>query len=52
MVSSVTAILGEETVKKHLQNIYGKLNARGRVGALNAARTLGLLSHTTHNGEK
>ncbi len=31
--------IATETVKKHLQNVYGKLNARDRVGALNAART-------------
>jgi len=32
------------TVKAHLQNIYGKLEARGRTRALAAARNLGLIS--------
>ena len=32
------------TVKAHLQNIYGKLDARGRARALAAARSLRLIS--------
>ncbi len=32
------------TVKAHLQNIYGKLDARGRARALATARNLGLIS--------
>jgi LuxR family maltose regulon positive regulatory protein len=32
------------TVKKHLQNIYGKLNAKGRIKALSKAHELGLLT--------
>ena len=31
-----------ETVKKHLQNIYGKLNAKGRFAALKKAREAGI----------
>jgi hypothetical protein len=34
-----------ETVKTHLQTIYGKLGARGRVAALNAARAADLIPH-------
>lgn len=37
--------IATETVKKHLQNIYDKLNAGGRVGALKAARGLGIIPH-------
>jgi len=35
--------IATETVKTHLQNIYKKLDAKGRVEALKAARALGLL---------
>ena len=35
--------IAPETVKTHLQNIYGKLNTKGRIGAVKAARTLGLI---------
>lgn len=35
--------ISEGTLKWHLNNIYGKLNARNRSGALNSARALGLL---------
>lgn len=35
--------ISPETVKSHLQNIYRKLNARGRIGAVKAARSLGLI---------
>jgi hypothetical protein len=38
---------GEETVKTHLQNIYRKLDAKGRVAAPKAAHGLGFTSHTT-----
>jgi LuxR family maltose regulon positive regulatory protein len=33
-----------ETVKTHLQNIYGKLHTRGRIGALKKARALGVIA--------
>ena len=36
--------ISPETVKTHLQNIYRKLNAKGRIGAVKTARTLGLIS--------
>ena len=37
--------IAPETVKTHLQNIYRKLDAKGgRVAALQAARTLGLIA--------
>ena len=35
--------IAPETVKTHLQNIYRKLNARGRIATVKAARTLGLI---------
>lgn len=35
--------IATETVKTHLQNIYGKLDAKGRVAALKEARGLGLI---------
>ena len=37
--------IAPETVKTHLQNIYRKLDAKGRIGALKAARGLGLIPH-------
>jgi DNA-binding NarL/FixJ family response regulator len=39
------AILGEKTVKPHLQTIYKKLNTKGRIGVLKEARKLGLITH-------
>lgn len=35
--------IATETVKTHLQNIYRKLDANGRMAALKAARALGIL---------
>jgi LuxR family maltose regulon positive regulatory protein len=35
--------IATETVKTHLQNLYKKLDARGRLAAVHAARTLGLI---------
>jgi LuxR family maltose regulon positive regulatory protein len=35
--------IATETVKTHLQNLYQKLDARGRLAAVHAARTLGLI---------
>jgi len=35
--------IATETVKTHLQNIYGKLSVKGRINAVNEARTLGLI---------
>ena len=35
--------ISPETVKTHLQKIYRKLNAKGRLDALNVARKLGLI---------
>jgi ATP/maltotriose-dependent transcriptional regulator MalT len=35
--------LATETVKTHLQNIYRKLNTKGRIGAVKEARRLGIL---------
>jgi LuxR family maltose regulon positive regulatory protein len=37
--------IATETVKTHLQNIYRKLDAKGRMAALNAARGLGIIPH-------
>ena len=36
--------IATQTVKTHLQNIYKKLNAKGRIGAVKKARVLGLIS--------
>ncbi|WP_253950360.1 LuxR C-terminal-related transcriptional regulator [Methylibium sp. T29] len=36
--------VSENTVKFHLKNIYSKLGVSGRVQAINAARTLRLVS--------
>ena len=36
--------IATETVKTHLQNIYLKLHAKGRIAALKQARALGLIS--------
>ena len=37
--------IAPETVKTHLQNIYRKLDAKGRMAALKAARKLGFVAH-------
>jgi LuxR family maltose regulon positive regulatory protein len=34
-----------QTVKTHLQSIYKKLNAKGRIAAVIKARVLGLISY-------
>jgi len=36
--------ISPETIKKHLYNIYGKLNVSGRRQAVEKAQTLGILS--------
>ena len=38
-----TLVITSETVKKHLKNIYGKLDVHSRVAAVNRAREIGLL---------
>ena len=35
--------IATETVKTHVQNVYRKLDAKGRLAAVIAARTLGLI---------
>ena len=37
--------IATETVKTHLQNIYRKLDAKGRIGAVKAARRLSIIAH-------
>ena len=36
-------VVTEATVKKHLEHVYGKLDARSRTAALAAARVLNML---------
>ncbi len=38
-----TLVISIETVKKHLKNVYGKLDVHNRVEATNRAREVGLL---------
>jgi LuxR family maltose regulon positive regulatory protein len=40
---AATLIIAESTVKMHLKNIYGKLDAHSRTQAIARAHTLGLL---------
>jgi LuxR family transcriptional regulator, maltose regulon positive regulatory protein len=40
---AATLIISSETVKKHLKNIYGKLEVHSRLGAVNRAREAGCL---------
>jgi ATP/maltotriose-dependent transcriptional regulator MalT len=35
--------IAQETVKTHLQNIYSKLDVRGRLKVINKARSLGCI---------
>jgi LuxR family maltose regulon positive regulatory protein len=37
--------IATETVKTHLKNIYQKLDAKGRIAALKAARAMGIIIH-------
>ena len=41
---AVKLYVATETVKTHLQNMYRKLNTKGRIEAVNAARALGLIT--------
>jgi LuxR family maltose regulon positive regulatory protein len=43
---SARLYISEVTVKTHLQNIYRKLDAKGRIEALKKSRELGIIAHT------